>query len=201
MTIRRASITDLPVVLGVLREAQDWLHGRGCDQWPDGSPNFGPDRIGAQIGRGEFWIASDEAGPVATIAMSTDGDPDFWTDGELAEPAVYLSKAAVVRRRAGEGVGALVLRWVTDKATRDGVKWLRLDAWRTNEALHDYYRRQGWAYLRTVDTPGRKSGALFQRPAGEDPGAQVALREMPPGPDWSHDVVEQEWEHGVGSPR
>jgi GNAT superfamily N-acetyltransferase len=199
MVIRRPTPAGLPEVLAVLREAQDWLHGQGYDQWPDGSPNFGPERVGAQIGRGEFWLAADGRGPVATIAVSREGDPGFWTPAELAEPAVYLSKAAVVRRRAGEGIGALMLRWAGDKAARGGAKWLRLDAWRTNTALHAYYRSQGWAYLRTEHTPGRNSGALFQRPAVEDPQARAALLELPLA-DWSHGEVEQGWEHGTGSP-
>lgn len=52
-----------------------------------------------------------------------------------------------------------------DQAARAGKTWLRLDAWRTNTALHDYYRRHGFTDVRIVDLPWRGSGALFQRPA------------------------------------
>jgi len=41
--------------------------------------------------------------------------------------------------------------------------WLRLDAWTTNPALHNYYRRRGFQHVRTVAS--RISGACFQRPA------------------------------------
>ena len=175
MTIRRAGWGDLGTVLGILHAAADVLHERGYDQWPDGSPSLGPERVGAQIKRGEFWVASDGAGPVAVIAVSRDGDPDFWTPAELAEPAVYLSKAAVLPSQAGRGIGALLFRWATDYAARLGVGWVRLDAWRTNADLHDYYRRRGWEEVRAMDVPGRKSGVLFARRAMADLEAREAF--------------------------
>ena len=175
MTIRRAVTADLPDVLGILHAAADALHERGYDQWPDGSPNFGPDRIGAQIGRSEFLVASDGAAPIAVIAISRDGDPDFWTPGELAEPAVYLSKAAVLPSQAGRGIGALLFRWATDYAARLGVDWVRLDTWRTNTDLHAYYARRGWQRVRAMDVPGRKSGMLFARRALPDIEAREAF--------------------------
>jgi GNAT superfamily N-acetyltransferase len=185
MTIRQAVPADIQTVLSILRSAADWLHSRGYDQWPDGSPSLGLDRIRSQIARGDFWLVSTDDDPTAVIAISWEGDQDFWTAEELAEPAVYLAKAAIVRRSAGEGIGALLLRWACDWAARHGARWARLDAWKTNADLHAYYRALGWDYLRTVDAPGRNSGALFQRPAVLDPEARDAfkLRAIPSQPE------------------
>jgi GNAT superfamily N-acetyltransferase len=181
MTIRRAIPADLDTVLTILHTVADWLHSRGYDQWPDGSPSLGPKKISAQIERGEFWLVHAGRDPIAVIAVSSVGDADFWTSAEMAEPAFYIAKAAVVRPRAGEGLGAMLLRWACDYAADNGARWVRLDAWRTNTDLHSYYRRQGWEYLRTVPAPGRNSGALFQRPAVSDLAARVAFttRDLP----------------------
>jgi hypothetical protein len=51
---------------------------------------------------------------------------------------------------------------------RDTAAGLRLDAWRTNEALHAYYRKAGFQHVRTVEYPHRGSGALFQRATSQD---------------------------------
>jgi len=177
MTIRRADPDDLPAVLGILHAAADALHERGYDQWPDGAPTLGPGKVGAQIKRGEFWIASDGAGPIAVIAISPLGDRDFWTAAELAEPSVYLSKAAVLPSQAGRGIGALLFRWATDYAARLGADWVRLDAWRTNTGLHDYYAQRGWGRVRAMTVPGRKSGVLFARRALPDLEAREAFTE------------------------
>jgi GNAT superfamily N-acetyltransferase len=182
MTIRRALPDDLYTVLCILHAAADALHERGIDQWPDGSPTLGPGKIGAQIGRGEFWIAEDGAGPVAVIAISPVGDRDFWTSAELDEPAVYLSKAAVLPSQAGRGIGAALFRWACDYASRLGVGWVRLDAWRTNTGLHDYYAQRGWQRIRAMTVPGRKSGVLFARQAMPDLEARETFTVAAPVP-------------------
>jgi GNAT superfamily N-acetyltransferase len=178
MTIRRAVPGDLRTVLAILHSAADWLHSRGIEQWPDGSPSLGPIAIGGQIERGEFWIVSEDRDPVAVIALSRDGDADFWSPAELEEAAVYVSKAAVLRRMAGRGLGALLLRWACDRIWDMGDDIARLDVWKTNTGLQEYYRRQGWRYLRTVDAPGRNSGALFDHPALRDDGAHWAFTRL-----------------------
>jgi len=182
MTIRRADPDDLPAVLGILHAAADALHERGYDQWPDGAPTLGPGKVGAQIKRGEFWIASGGAGPIAVIAISPLGDRDFWTAAELAEPALYLSKAAVLPSQAGRGIGALLFRWATDYAARLGADWVRLDAWRTNTGLHDYYQQRGWQRIRAMTVPGRKSGVLFARRALPDLEARETFAVAVPVP-------------------
>jgi len=172
MTIERATAADLPEVLQLLNDAADWLHSRGLDQWPAG---FNVDRIGPMVGRHEVWLVRDGGHPVGTVTISGEADPDFWTAAESRQPAVYVSKLAISRSEAGAGLGALLLRWAVDYAARIGCDWARLDAWRTNEQLHDYYRRQGWGQLRIVSLPHRRSGALFQRPAVADLEAREAF--------------------------
>lgn len=183
MTIRRAVPGDVRTVTAILHSVARWMHQQGIEQWPEGSPSLGPVRIGAQIERGEFWIVSEDRDPVAVIALSPDGDSDFWTPAELAEPAMYASKAAVLRRMAGHGLGAMLLRWAVDHAYADGAGRVRLDVWKTNGALQDYYRSQGWEYLRTVEADGRNSGALFCHPAAMDPEAREVFVPGKPAAD------------------
>ncbi len=175
MVIGRASSADLAAVLEILDGAARWLHQQGIDQWPTGLPSLSPDRIAAQIQRGETYLISEDCAPIATIAVSAAGDPDYWTAAELAEPAVYISKTAVIRSRAGAGVGALVLRWVVDQAAAQDARWARLDISKTNPRLETYYRAQGWTYVRTADASHRRGGVLFQRAATPDPEARAAL--------------------------
>lgn len=178
MTIRRAVPGDLRTVTSILYAVARWLHRQGHDQWPDGSPSLGPVRIGGQIDSGEFWIVSEDRDPLAVIALSPFGDIDFWSPAELAEPAVYISKAAVLRKAVGRGLGAMLLRWAVDRAAQEGVDRVRLDVWKTNTGLQDYYRRQGWTYLRTAEADGRNSGALFCRVARLDPEAYEAFTRL-----------------------
>ena len=174
-TIRRATCDDLADVLQLLNGAAAWLRSRGLDQWPHG---FSAERMRPLVERDEVFLVHEGHRPTATVTVSPDGDPDFWTPTELAEPAHYIAKLATDRDHAGNGLGALLLRWVVDHAALHGMRWVRLDAWRTNADLHEFYRKSGWTHLRTTSLPHRKSGALFQRPALEDITARNAFKEL-----------------------
>lgn len=174
---RRAYAADLDEVLRLLNEASVWLASKGLDQWGRG---FGPERIGPLVKAGRtFVVVPVNGGPaVATVSVSPEADQDFWTLTEQATPAWYVSKLAT-SRDARRGLGALLLRWVLDRADASGVGTVRLDVWKTNRELHDWYLRQGWRYLRTVDAPGRFSGALFEHQAEPDLLAQQTFAGRP----------------------
>jgi len=179
MIISRATIDELEDVLQVLNAAAGQLQARGIDQWPVG---FSADRIRPYVAQAEMWLVRGGDGlAIATARADSDADPDFWTPAEAQELALYVSKLARIPT-APAGAGTLLLRWLTDHAAELGYRWVRLDAWRTNTALHRYYLDRGWTHLRTVEAPGRRSGALFQRPAEADPEARTAL--VPPRAKW-----------------
>jgi GNAT superfamily N-acetyltransferase len=101
---------------------------------------------------------------VGTITIDDHADPEFWTVDERQEPALYIHRMVIARAHAGHNLGAALLELANDLAARAGARWLRLDAWKTNTALHDYLQPPRLPAPRTVDLPHRGSGALFQRP-------------------------------------
>jgi GNAT superfamily N-acetyltransferase len=164
--MRRAEQGDLDMVMTLLDARIRWLRARGSDQWSTGG-TFRT-RLTNNIQRGETWLLEDGGEAIATITLVADGDPDFWTPEELRERAIYVSKMATEIDRHGEGIGALMIRWVQDRAARLGFSIVRWDAWRSNPQLQEYYRSIGARHVRTVDVEGRWSGALFEVPAKLD---------------------------------
>lgn len=156
-TMRAATEADVEAVVELLNEAADRLHARGISQWSPGWMTTG--RMAPMINRGETWMVHDGKGRLAaTVSLSPDADSDFWRPDETTTPALYLNKLA--SRQSGSGAWAV--EWARHYAGSLGYPVLRLDAWATNEELHAYYRRQGWTHLRTMQVPGRNSGALFE---------------------------------------
>jgi GNAT superfamily N-acetyltransferase len=167
MRIELAVPEDLANVLAMRAEASEWLHKLGTDQWSRPFPDeqSQSDRLLAGILGGETWMVRDGDSTVATITVNEYANPMLWTEAERAEPACYAHKMTVRRSHSGSGLGAQLLDWAGSRAAAAGAKWLRLDAWTTNTALHKYYIRQGFEHVRTVVRSDYPSGALFQRPA------------------------------------
>lgn len=157
--MRRARAEDLDDVMYLLNARIAWLRDRGSMQWS--TRDFRP-IMTETIRAGHTWLLYEGARPLATLTMSTIGDPDFWTPSELATPALYLSKLATDPAIKGRGLGALLIDWANAYAHSWGVSVVRWDVWRTNQDLQDYYDRLGSRHVRTLDVPGRWSGALYE---------------------------------------
>ncbi|MFF2075388.1 GNAT family N-acetyltransferase [Kitasatospora sp. NPDC058162] len=151
---------ELPLVEGLLIGAGEWLASLGSDQW-----QFPPRRarLLESMGRGECFLAFQDGRPVGTLTVDEQADPEFWRADDAPETALYVHRMAIARDMAGQAVGARMLDWAAARAVAARKSKLRLDAWKTNPALHRYYLGQGFTLVRTVDLPHRQSGALFER--------------------------------------
>lgn len=142
--------------------AEEWLHGRGADQFQPDSPTQAGQAhkiIDEVFDRGEF-VGLQVAGRLVAVGAIKDPDPDFWTPEERAESQVYVARFLVTEH--GKGYGEQLLAEIAAQAIDQGVPVMRLDCWRTATGLQDYYRRLGFRPLRTMAVPGRGSGALFE---------------------------------------
>ncbi|MDQ0404850.1 GNAT family N-acetyltransferase [Streptomyces sp. NPDC000349] len=168
MIIAPAEPHDLAKLLYFREEAATWLRGIGSDQW---SRPYPADKLLATINAGMVFMVRDGQTTAGTITLTPDAEEGLWTDAELSEPSLYINKLTVAREYAGQNLGGRLLDWAGDRAHRAGARWLRLDAWTTNEGLQRYYLAQGFRHVRTVyegsavNGGPRVSGWLAQRAA------------------------------------
>lgn len=154
---------DAGTVAALWDDARSWLAEIGSDQW---QYPVRAARVAASIAAGECWIVDGDTGPVATVTLDGHADPDFWTEADDPGSALYVHRMVVRRSAADAGLGGALLDWASRHAAGAGRSWLRLDCWVTNHALRRWYAAQGFTHVRTVVLPHRRSGALYQRPAG-----------------------------------
>ena len=170
LRIRHAIADDVGAIVGLIDEASAWLRLKGTDQWARPWPDrrARDQRVRRGLHAGRTWIAEDHHGIVATVACHRNGSRELWDDLERAEPALYMSRLIVSRRVAGQEIGSRLIDWVGHRAFREWTaNWIRVDVWTTNQALHNYYLNQGFAFRRFYRDPAYPSGALFQKPTAD----------------------------------
>ncbi len=144
----------------------EWLAGLGSDQWSIGLGEDGfAARVEASIDAGQTWVATGAHGVLTgTIAVDRWTNPGLWSAAELAD-AMIVHRMMTPLSAAGAGIGGALLRHADRLAVEAGYRWLRLDAWTTNRALHAFYERHGFRHIRTVTGHPSRSTALFERRA------------------------------------
>ncbi|MGW1472832.1 GNAT family N-acetyltransferase [Streptomyces olivaceus] len=169
MIITPAEPHDVAKLLSFREEAAAWLRGLGSDQW---SRPYPADKLLATIEAGTVFMLRDGHTTAGTITLTPDAEEGLWTDDELAQPSMFVNKLTIAREYAGQDLGGRLLDWAGDRAHQAGARWVRLDAWTTNEGLQRYYLTHGFTHVRTVregtavNGGPRVSGWLAQRAAG-----------------------------------
>jgi GNAT superfamily N-acetyltransferase len=171
--VRRATIDDIDIVLGLITEAANWLRTeKTTTQWnrPWPSPGQHVKRITEGVANNRTWIVWDGHLAIATVTIHRRGDPALWTPAELNTEAVYLHRLVVRRSYAGDGLGAELINWAGQQGHRENpdAEYIRIDVWTDNYELHDYYVRQGFGFFALRETPDRRpSSRLFQKPLSQ----------------------------------
>ncbi|WP_078969773.1 GNAT family N-acetyltransferase [Streptomyces natalensis] len=163
LTIRPAVAGEEDVIASMWSEAAQWLHSRGINQWQYPA---NVEKISRDIEHGNAYILVDVADYLGTITVDEFADPEFWCPDDCPDDALYAHRVITRPAARGLSLGAVMLNWASQKAEKAGKRWLRVDAWKTNDDLGRYYEAQGFKRVRTVDLPHRRSGALYQRRAG-----------------------------------
>jgi GNAT superfamily N-acetyltransferase len=171
MRIRLATPKDLGTILYLIDDAGDWLRSRPTDQWANPWPDREQRdaRVLAGLENKKTWIIWDGDIPAATVTLASRRNPQVWVKGhcqvDLRQPAAYVHRLITARKYAGIGLGAQLIEWAGRRAhDMNGAKWIRIDVWTTNEALHRFYQKIGFTRCGECPDKSYPSGALFQKP-------------------------------------
>ncbi|MFF4574106.1 GNAT family N-acetyltransferase [Streptomyces sp. NPDC001410] len=168
VTIRPADRNEADAIASMWAEAGRWLKSKMIDQWQYPANQ---EKLSRDIEQGHAYVMTNGSEYLGTITVDGFADPEFWLPGDLPDSALYAHRIIVRPNVSGSSLGVSMLDWASQKAAKLGKSWLRVDAWKTNSDLGRYYESQGFTHVRTVDLPHRRSGALYQRPAGVTVGA------------------------------
>ncbi len=189
LELRQATESHSNVIIGLIDEAAAWLRGRDTDQWAEPWPSEEDrrDRIVRALAAGRTWIVWDGDLPVATLTAEphdNQHDGPVWPEEAERDLAVYVGRLVVSRSHSGRGLGARLLDWAGLSARHTyRARWIRVDVWTTNKALHGYYRRQGFEFCGYSEKAGEyPSAALFQKATDHiEHSDALPFQELPAG--------------------
>lgn len=145
MTIRLATLADLPNLLALLKRVVPLMHETGNFQWDEHYPNamvFSQD-----IEKGQLWIAEIDEQLAGVAALTEDQEPEYAQVGfDLTQRAVVTHRLAVDPAFRGQGVAAALLTQAEQLARERGLAFLRIDTNSENQSTQKLFPKLGYVY-------------------------------------------------------
>lgn len=152
ISYRLATENDLPAMMNITKQAQNYLKRNKVDQWQDGYPNEAAFLV--DIGRGECYVLTygDQISGFFTLSNHPDACYDEITDGKWSsnDPYCVLHRCAIGSEFRGSGLSDYMMKFAEDICLDRGRTVLRVDTHRKNKAMHAMLSRHGFQFRGNV---------------------------------------------------
>lgn len=158
LVVRLGTEADVHLVLDLLEEAAAWIRAvHRLEQWPE---RFPEERVLEDVDSGALFVCEIDGVLLGALSLAW-SDPMFWGD---RSDAGFVHRLVVRRDRAGQGLGARLLRWVDGEILRRGRGWLCIDVLQDNVALRAFYEGIGFRWAGAVSGQHSHPSGATSRP-------------------------------------
>jgi GNAT superfamily N-acetyltransferase len=145
MTIRQATLTDIPQIMQLIAEVVPAMNALGNFQWDSTYPNA--QVLEKDIALNQLWVADIEGAITGVAAITTDQEPEYAHVGwDITETAIVTHRLAVSEKYRGRGIAAALLMQAEQEAIKRGINLLRIDTNTTNQATQRLFPKLGYRF-------------------------------------------------------
>lgn len=150
---RRSTNEDVPVIMGIVHQAQRYLRESGIDQWQDGYPNEAVLYSDVESGRGWVFECGGELAGYVCISMDVEASYAQIEGRWLTEGDNYavVHRSMVGDKYRGSRLATEMFSLAFDLAAGLGKASVRVDTHRDNKAMNRLAQKLGFTYCGEVD--------------------------------------------------
>ena len=148
LRFRRGKKEDLPRIMRLVADAQNWFRTQNIDQWQDGYPTC--EIISSDISNNENYIVDLNGVAVATFVISFAGEPTYneikgkgWLNANRYAVVHRIAVADECRRK---GIAREILHYTEELAIEQGITDIRIDTHRDNLAMRSLLKKLGYIH-------------------------------------------------------
>jgi ribosomal protein S18 acetylase RimI-like enzyme len=160
LLVRRATLTDVPVILALVRRVVPLMQASGNFQWSDDYPNEVVFR--ADIEHNHLWVAELDGAVAGLAALTQDQDEEYaQADWDVTEPALVTHRLAVDPAAQGRGVALALMEQAEKQAVAQELKVLRVDTNSENAATQRLFPKLGYRFAGEITLAIRPGQRFF----------------------------------------
>ena len=145
MTIRRATLKDIPLIMQLIAEVVPVMNAGGNFQWDSAYPKAGV--FENDILLSQLWVADADGDIAGIAAITTDQEPEYADVGwDVNEMAIVTHRLAVSTRYQGQGIAIALLKQAEQEAVNRGIQALRIDTNVNNKATRKLFPKLGYIF-------------------------------------------------------
>ena len=150
--LRLATLGDVPAIMQVVSKAVAIMNAAGNFQWDETYPN--PAYFGADIAKGDLWLAEEEGCVLGVIALTTEIPAEYAEAGwSVTDPALVPHRLVVDPSVRGRGLALLLMGKAEERARELGLAKIRVDTSAVNTAMHRIFRKLGYVQKGKMHQP------------------------------------------------
>jgi ribosomal protein S18 acetylase RimI-like enzyme len=167
MELRLSTLGDIPRIMEIIKDAQDYLAALNIDQWQDGYPNI--PQIEMDITNKDSYIIVDAADQsIGTTVFSTQEDPTYhYIEGKWITPknAQYgvIHRLAVGNKQRKKGLGKFVFAACENQLKAMNIKSMRIDTHKDNLAMQHMLKQRGYTYCGIITVSHGAKRLAFEK--------------------------------------
>lgn len=148
MKFRKSKIEDIPMMMEIIKQAQNYFKSKDIDQWQDGYPN--EENLREDIIQGESYVMLLDDKIVATAVISFRGESTYneiyrgnWlSDREYA----VVHRVAVNDGYKGQGLSHKIIEFSQKKCKELGYSSIKIDTHKDNFVMRSLLEKNGFKY-------------------------------------------------------
>ncbi|OOQ57197.1 GNAT family N-acetyltransferase [Mucilaginibacter pedocola] len=146
MNIRRATLTDIPAIMAIVKDVIPLMQAAGNFQWNETYPN--PEVFVEDIALTQLWVAEIEGVVAGVTAITTEQYPEYEQAGlDISEPAIVTHRLVVSPHYRGQGIADALMQEAENEAVRRDIPLLRIDTNLENKAAQKVFIKAGYVLM------------------------------------------------------
>ncbi len=154
MNLKKSTPNDIPAIMKIVADAQQYLASLNIDQWQDGYPN--EEQITLDIKNNDSYVVLNEKGKtIGTSVFTTKTEPTYNNiEGEwlTKKDAVYgvIHRLAVADAYRKVGLAKFVFQQCEATLKKQGIKSMRIDTHRDNKGMQNLITKLEYQYCGVI---------------------------------------------------
>lgn len=164
LILRKSLPEDIPAIMELIGEAQEYFRNKGIDQWQNGYPN--PESIMNDIALEHSFVLEKDAEVVATAMISFDGELTYdQIDGEWLtdQPYVVVHRVAVKTDLKGQNLAGEIFDCAEQMCRERGISSFRVDTHEENLSMQRVLAKRGFHYCGVITVSYGAARMAFEK--------------------------------------